>query len=105
MIIIKDLIILAATVLELVTLSDYPQAQCNDGSTAVYYRPPVSSSQSPKKMMIYLKGGGYCVPGSPLTDITVMIRMISSDGLETSTYHFRTVTSDVRMSRISVQVR
>ena len=60
----------AATLLELVRLSDSPLAKCNDGSTAVYYRPP-AQEQASNKWMIYLKGGGYCVPGSPLTDITV----------------------------------
>jgi len=60
----------AGTLLDLVSLSDYPLAKCNDGSSAVYYRPPISNNQNTKKMMIYLKGGGYCVPGSPLTDIT-----------------------------------
>ena len=35
------------------------------------YRAPVENSQSPKKMLIYLQGGGYCIPGSPLYDVTV----------------------------------
>ena len=61
----------AATVLDLVSLSSSPLAKCNDGSTAVYYRPQGSSEEAGSKWMIYLKGGGYCVPGSPLTDITV----------------------------------
>jgi len=60
----------AATQLDLVSLSSSPLAKCNDGSTAVYYRPPDSSEEAGSKWMIYLKGGGYCVPGSPLTDIT-----------------------------------
>ena len=59
-------------VLELVSLSAFPQARCNDGSPAAYYRPPANTEkQAAKKWMIYLKGGGYCVPESPLTDITV----------------------------------
>ena len=50
--------------LERVSLSSYPLAKCNDGSTAVYYRQPNINSQAVKKMMIYLRGGGLCVPGS-----------------------------------------
>jgi len=60
----------AATLLNRVVLSDYPLAKCNDGTTAVYYRAPVENSQNPKKMLIYLQGGGYCIPGSPLYDVT-----------------------------------
>ena len=62
------------TLLDRVVLDSHPLARCNDGSPASYYR-PLQESASPalanKKMLIYLKGGGYCVPENPLTDITV----------------------------------
>ena len=51
--------------LDLIKLEDYPLAQCNDGTTAVYYRKPINSDQDTKKLMIYLKGGGLCVPFVP----------------------------------------
>jgi len=52
------------SVLERQSLYSYPLAQCNDKTSAVYYRPPSMNQQSSvKKMLIYLKGGGHCVPG------------------------------------------
>ena len=51
--------------LDLVSLKAHPLAQCNDGTPAVYYRRPLNSEQDVKKLMIYLKGGGMCVPLSP----------------------------------------
>ena len=62
------------TLLDRVVLDGHPLARCNDGSPAVYYRPlqeSASTALANKKMLIYLKGGGYCVPENPLTDITV----------------------------------
>ena len=51
--------------LDLIQLENYPLAQCNDGTTAVYYRKPLNSDQDTKKLMIYLRGGGFCVPLVP----------------------------------------
>ena len=51
--------------LDLIKLENYPLAQCNDGTTAVYYRKPLNSEQDTKKMLIYLRGGGFCVPFVP----------------------------------------
>ena len=51
--------------LDLIKLEDYPLAQCNDGTTAVYYRKPINSDQDTKKLLIWLKGGGFCVPFLP----------------------------------------
>ena len=70
--------------LELVSLSSFPLAKCNDGTAAAYYRyetqnivqpgyfnseilfvrQPNINGQATKKMLIYLRGGGLCVPGS-----------------------------------------
>ena len=57
-------------------------------------RPPIESSQNPKKMLIYLQGGGYCVPGSPLYDVTVSSLLLYDMN---SKYHsfFRIVILDV----------
>jgi len=54
--------------LERISLDDYPLAQCNDLTTAVYYRHPNVNQQSSKKMLIYLQGGGFCVPGDGPTN-------------------------------------
>ena len=51
--------------LKLVSLEADPLAICNDGSPAVYYRPPLNFSGDTKKLLIYLKGGGFCVPFVP----------------------------------------
>ena len=48
-----------------IILDEYPMAKCNDGSTAVYYRKPLNSDQDTKKLLVYLKGGGFCVPFVP----------------------------------------
>ena len=48
--------------LDLIHLDDHPLAVCNDGTTAVYYRKPLNSDQETKKILIYMKGGGFCVP-------------------------------------------
>ena len=47
--------------LSLVSLEADPLATCNDGTSAVYYRPPLNKSGDTKKLLIYLKGGGFCV--------------------------------------------
>ena len=52
-------------ILNIIKLDDYPMAKCNDGSTAVYYRKPLNSDQDTKKLLVYLKGGGFCVPFVP----------------------------------------
>jgi len=49
--------------LEKISLEDYPLAKCNDLTTAVYYRHHKINQQSSKKMLIFLQGGGFCVPG------------------------------------------
>ena len=51
--------------LDLIQLDDHPLAVCNDGTTAVYYRKALNSHQETKKILIYLKGGGFCVPHIP----------------------------------------
>ena len=51
--------------LDLIHLDDHPLAVCNDGTTAVYYRKPLNSNQDTKKILIYMKGGGFCVPHVP----------------------------------------
>ena len=55
----------ADNLLDLVSLEADPLAQCNDGTTAVYYRRPLNSEEDVKKLMIYLKGGGMCFPLIP----------------------------------------
>ena len=55
----------AENLLDLVSLESHPLAQCNDGSPAVYYRKPLSSEADVRKLMIYLKGGGMCLPLVP----------------------------------------
>ena len=55
--------------LTLSSLSEFPFATCNDGSPAVYYRDPDSGGEKrPKKFLIYLRGGGMCVPFVPGVD-------------------------------------
>ena len=45
------------------SLEDFPLAQCNNGDPAVYYRPELEAGEEPpKKLLIYLKGGGVCFP-------------------------------------------
>ena len=51
--------------LDLIHLDDHPLAVCNDGTTAVYYRKPLNTNQETKKILIYMKGGGFCVPHIP----------------------------------------
>ena len=51
--------------LHLVSLSEHPLARCNDGTPAVYYRRPLSSPRDTRKLLLYLEGGGLCVPGDP----------------------------------------
>ena len=48
--------------LDLIHLDDHPLAVCNDDTTAVYYRKPLNTNQETKKILIYMKGGGFCVP-------------------------------------------
>ena len=60
----------AENLLDQIKLDNYPLAKCNDGSTAVYYRKPLNSEQDTKKILIYLKGGGFCVPFVPGNFIT-----------------------------------
>ena len=48
--------------LELISLSDHPLALCNDGTPATYYRNPLNDDTDTKKLLIYLNGGGMCVP-------------------------------------------
>ena len=55
----------AENLLDQIKLDEYPMAKCNDGSTAVYYRKPLNNDQDNKKLLIYLKGGGFCVPFVP----------------------------------------
>ena len=55
----------AENLLDRIQLDEFPMAKCNDGSTAVYYRKPLNSDQDTKKLLIYLKGGGFCVPFVP----------------------------------------
>ena len=54
-----------ANLLHLVSLSEHPLARCNDGTPAVYYRRPLSSPRDTRKLLLYLEGGGLCVPGDP----------------------------------------
>ena len=51
--------------LDLVSLRDYPKAVCNDGTPAVYYRHKENTDNNYRKMLIFLKGGGLCVPFVP----------------------------------------
>lgn len=44
-------------------MENYINATCMDGTTAVYYRQTEMSES--KKMLIYLEGGGFCVPRVP----------------------------------------
>ena len=53
---------LGADFLELISLGEHPLAQCNDGTTAVYYRKPLNALQDTKKLLIFLQGGGMCAP-------------------------------------------
>ena len=47
-----------------VSLEEHGKARCNDGTAAVYYRQPLDSpSTGARKLLLYLKGGGFCVPG------------------------------------------
>ena len=54
--------------LELTSLSEYPLATCNDGSPAVYYMSAGRDLPSSGKYLIYLRGGGMCVPFVPGVD-------------------------------------
>ena len=67
--------------LKLVSLEADPLAICNDGSPAVYYRPPLNTSGDTKKLLIYLKGGGFCVPFVP--------GEYSSQNIKNSSYQFQ----------------
>ena len=55
--------------LDRVSLEEYPLAVCNDGTSAVYYRHLENTDQN-RKMLIFLKGGGFCVPFVPGFDCT-----------------------------------
>ena len=47
-----------------VSLEEHDKARCNDGTAAVYYRQPLDSpSTGARKLLLYLQGGGFCVPG------------------------------------------
>ena len=49
--------------LERVSLESYPLATCNDNTPAVYYR---QAEEFPaNKVLVYLQGGGFCVPRVP----------------------------------------
>jgi len=48
--------------LENVPLSAHPKARCNDNSVATYYR---QGTELGPKVLIYLQGGGFCVPRIP----------------------------------------
>jgi len=50
-------------ILELVSLQNYPKALTMDGTPAVYYRQTEMSDAN--KIIIYLQGGGLCVPRIP----------------------------------------
>jgi len=53
----------AKNILENISLKDYPMATCNDDTTAVYFR---QTERSPaNKVVVYLRGGGFCVPRVP----------------------------------------
>ena len=56
--------VVGENLLSLVTLEDHPMAQCNDGTTAVYYRRPLNSAQDTRKLLIFLQGGGLCAPAA-----------------------------------------
>ena len=58
----KGHILLGANLLQLTSLKDDPLALCNDGTPAVYYRNPLNSDGDIKKLLIFLKGGGWCIP-------------------------------------------
>ena len=45
--------------LDLISLQNYPLATCNDGTPAVYYR---HQDNFKKNYIIFLRGGGFCVP-------------------------------------------
>ena len=50
--------------LNLVSLGEHSKARCNDGTAAVYYRQPLDSPNTgARKLLLYLQGGGFCVPG------------------------------------------
>ena len=51
------------TILSQVSLSSYPLATCNDNTPAVYYRQEEESPSN--KFLVYLRGGGFCVPRVP----------------------------------------
>ena len=58
-----DGLLRAKNILENISLKDYPLATCNDNTTAVYFR-QTERSQS-NKVVVYLRGGGFCVPRIP----------------------------------------
>ena len=61
---------------ETFSFTQVPLAQCNNGDPAVYYRPEVEDGdQPPKKILIYLKGGGVCFPNAD--DFKVFILSIT----------------------------
>jgi len=51
------------TILSQVSLSSNPLATCNDNTPAVYYRQEEESPSN--KFLVYLRGGGFCVPRVP----------------------------------------
>ena len=51
------------------SLSEFPLATCNDGSPAVYYsEPDTDGVERPGRFLIYLRGGGMCLPFVPGLD-------------------------------------
>ena len=50
--------------LELIHLTDHPLALCNDGTQATYYRNQLNEDTDTKKLLIFLNGGGMCVPNN-----------------------------------------
>ena len=51
------------------SLAEFPLATCNDGSPAVYYsEPDTDGVERPGRFLIYLRGGGMCLPFVPGLD-------------------------------------
>ena len=82
--------------LDLIHLDDHPLAVCNDGTTAVYYRKPLNSDQETKKILIYMRGGGFCVPHVPGKYLFIQSAKTSSDYL----FQVITVLKDVKIQQI-----
>ena len=68
--------VVGENLLSLVSLEDHPMAQCNDGTPAVYYRKPLNTFQETRKVLIYLQGGGFCVPYVPGARYLYLIALV-----------------------------